>query len=788
MESNFRLFMSNYFNHSIVIILSLLMGVYAQSVAAVLDYNDAYVYYSFDEGSGATVADSSGNNRDGDITDAIWTSSGVVNSALQFDGTDDDVVIGTGSEFSDLCLNGCTFSAWIKMPTAKTTISPVMARYQAASNLFFRVVILGDRRLAAIIDDNGQLGNWCGELRSHNLVPLNKWTHIVARYDSINDTLSLFIDGVSNGSLQCSFDTIDEIAWQESETTYIGTYDEGNPNRGRFKGDIDEVAIFDRALSDSEVLELLTARSLVNPPVDQTYVSHGPLVGHTTSTSARVWARADQSAVYQIVYSQNADLSYSETSSAVNFTAATDFTGTVDINGLTPNTTYYYSVALNGYTKDLPPYSSFTTFPMEGSPVDFSFAFGSSSRDPLNGLLFTIFDAIAAKQPAFMLQQGDFVYADRISQSGPTSRGGPAFTLEGYRDKYREFYENTPAKNLLRDISMYTQWDDHEIVNNWNGKQSTALYANGSQASAEYQYAAMPDVGVDFDGDRRRYYSFSYGDVEFFILDNRSFRNISALPPTMLGAEQKQWLKDALSSSTAKIKIVSSSVYFNDFSTTGDDSWVGYTAERDEIFDYIGDNDISSVVLLSGDQHWSIMVRHDRSATGDDYIYEFGVSPLTAQLRTKTSSVDPSILWKYDGGRAFGLVMVDTSVSPATMLLEAYDENGDLISGSSFLLALPEPADPDGDGVPMDIDNCLQVANADQRDTNGDGYGNFCDGDLNGDGFVNSLDLGLFKAQILAVSPDPDMDINGDGFVNSQDIGLFRDLFFQSPGPSALAP
>jgi hypothetical protein len=94
--------------------------------------------------------------------------------------------------------------------------------------------------------------------------------------------------------------------------------------------------------------------------------------------------------------------------------------------------------------------------------------------------------------------------------------------------------------------------------------------------------------------------------------------------------------------------------------------------------------------------------------------------------------------------------------------------------------------DSDADGIPDTLDNCSAEANPDQLDTNGDGYGNVCDGDLNQDNFVNSLDLGLFKERFFTA--DPDADLNGDGFVNSLDLGLFKSMFFAPPGPSGVAP
>jgi len=83
-------------------------------------------------------------------------------------------------------------------------------------------------------------------------------------------------------------------------------------------------------------------------------------------------------------------------------------------------------------------------------------------------------------------------------------------------------------------------------------------------------------------------------------------------------------------------------------------------------------------------------------------------------------------------------------------------------------------------------DNCTTRANSDQRDTDGDGYGNTCDADLNNNGVVNAQDTVLFRARLGTA--DPDADFNGNGTVNAQDTVLFRSLLGAPPGPSALAP
>lgn len=93
-------------------------------------------------------------------------------------------------------------------------------------------------------------------------------------------------------------------------------------------------------------------------------------------------------------------------------------------------------------------------------------------------------------------------------------------------------------------------------------------------------------------------------------------------------------------------------------------------------------------------------------------------------------------------------------------------------------------ADEDGDkdGVPDQIDNCVILANPDQRDTDADGIGNLCDADLDNSGFVNSIDFSMFKQRLL--STDQDADLDGSGFVNSIDFSMFKKLLLKRPGPS----
>jgi FtsP/CotA-like multicopper oxidase with cupredoxin domain len=105
-----------------------------------------------------------------------------------------------------------------------------------------------------------------------------------------------------------------------------------------------------------------------------------------------------------------------------------------------------------------------------------------------------------------------------------------------------------------------------------------------------------------------------------------------------------------------------------------------------------------------------------------------------------------------------------------------------LASPGSLVTVLGTNAD--ADNVLDYRDNCLLVTNTNQRDTNGDGFGNMCDADLNNDGKVNLSDYSQFRSAFGKTVPDA--DFNGDGQVNLSDYSIFRSAFGKAPGPSGV--
>jgi arylsulfate sulfotransferase len=111
------------------------------------------------------------------------------------------------------------------------------------------------------------------------------------------------------------------------------------------------------------------------------------------------------------------------------------------------------------------------------------------------------------------------------------------------------------------------------------------------------------------------------------------------------------------------------------------------------------------------------------------------------------------------------------------------------------------PMDTDSDGIPDYQDNCVLKPNGalildaggnSQRDTDGDGYGNMCDGDLNNDGSTNTLDLNLYKLAHRTSPGDTnynaDADFNGDMVINTLDLNIYKGLHRKPPGLSCCTP
>lgn len=329
-------------------------------------------------------------------------------------------------------------------------------------------------------------------------------------------------------------------------------------------------------------------------------ITEGPLACAVSDTSALVWVRTDRSAAVRVEFSTDPKFSGPIGSSpTIQSQNAADETVTLDLGSpLTPATTYYYRVLLDDSVSTSS--YSFTTFPRAGSATRIRFAvmadLESMKEHPTTGA--PAYAAVAAAAPAFLLQIGDFDHRNPK-------------VLTAMRKMHRDCRGSGTqsgsdfAASIAPSIPVFHIWDNHD----YGGVDRT--FAGRFDAWRVFrEYWPTPPLPLPPDTTTRAggfWYTFTCGPAQFYVLDLRSQRSPAGHDPlTILGLDQKTWLKDALAASTATWKFVITSLSFNgtvkrNAPFTG--SWGAYSTERVELAQYIRQSRIQNVVFLSADLH-----------------------------------------------------------------------------------------------------------------------------------------------------------------------------------------
>ena len=424
---------------------------------------------------------------------------------------------------------------------------------------------------------------------------------------------------------------------------------------------------------------LLLALSISN----YSQVQLGPIVGAVTEISAEVLVKTystDQEVTVELFTQDavgNSIYSDSTKSLAENYNYVK-----ISINNLKPNTTYYYRAIVNGYPSRR--WNSFQTFPAE-KEYSFSFGFGSCQQSSWGIPEPEIFPLIANDTLRFFIQLGDWTYPDTTEKKYGYRFNEKKDLLEkSYKSKYNNNYPF--VSEVLSQMPVVYVYDDHDFAGN-NSDGSDPAKKNSIWAYKTFfpHYELKnPDNGI--------WQSFTFGDVEFFVLDMRAQRNPGNdafdkngkfSPPTghsilagydISGINQKEWFLNALKNSKAKWKVIVSSVLFNPayiktaeldslpddlwwFPSDAADKWAGYPEDINALLNTIIANNIKNVFVISGDTHSSFIDNGKNSL-----IPEIGASNLdvnNSMLDKKLNSLGISIWNKgsYDEeGHTYGRV------------------------------------------------------------------------------------------------------------------------------------
>ena len=189
--------------------------------------------WHFDEGAGSILHDSSGNGNDGMIYGATWTE-GISGGALSFDGVD-DYVEAFGS-WGGRDWNEATIEAWVKT-------SSITGDFQAI------VSSTGCNFFHLQLHSGGNIAFWNDAGITYFPIisqsPTGVWRHIAISVKSGNS--KLYVDGIEVGSVSMAFSNI-----TKATELHIGN---GHQNGRFFNGIIDEVRIYNRALTADEIRE-----------------------------------------------------------------------------------------------------------------------------------------------------------------------------------------------------------------------------------------------------------------------------------------------------------------------------------------------------------------------------------------------------------------------------------------------------------------------------------------------------------------------------------------------------
>ena len=499
------------------------------------------------------------------------------------------------------------------------------------------------------------------------------------------------------------------------------------------------------------------------------FITHGIASGDVTNQSAIIWSRANREAQLHVEYDTDPNFSHPKLTKNALANQTTDYTAHTKLEGLSPDTFYYYRLWFSSDT--ISPQSknasivsdnmtgSFRTAinPSASSNKDIKFIFAAD----LGGQMYcrqidkggySIFSKMQELSPDFFIANGDMIYAGyRCPSDGPDGWRNIQGNFSGISDpevnwtdinQVRDVYlkhwqynrEDPYLQRFLQNTSMYSQWDDQEVINDfgaswqyWNSFNTDREgYPNIVKAGREafFNYSPIDRNASDPD---RIYRSFNWGpDLDLLILDARSYRNPNSMADnpennkTMLGTEQLQWLKQKLLTSSATWKVISSDVPISvptgsNASILGRDGWAsgnetaittnsfsktGFERELQGLLKYLDYNNIKNIVFVTTDVHFPANIRYDIDANGDGdklIFHELISGPLSAirfgmpggvPIPKLDTTFNPKLLYEEGGILNFGYVKIQRTPEDNKVHLIAEVRSEDGLARPNSLLDL----------------------------------------------------------------------------------------------------
>lgn len=317
--------------------------------------------------------------------------------------------------------------------------------------------------------------------------------------------------------------------------------------------------------------------------------------------------------------------------------SAKDYTVKVDVEGLSPRTSYFYRFSVYseqiettfqskvGQTKTLP------------APYDLveraKLAVCSCSN--LSFGYFNAYGAIARQSDIdAVLHLGDYIYEYANGEYGDGSATGreqgdrETLTLDDYRTRYSLYHRDVDLQAAHQRHPFIVVWDDHETADNsWMDGAGNHNEGEGDwderEAAARQAYFEWMPIRENSTDASLIYRRFQFGQLmDLMMLDTRiNGRSEQAgiigderfdENRTLLGFDQEQWLYNQLSDSQmrgAKWRVLGQQVMMAQLGSNplafNMDQWDGYYANRTRLYSHIKENQIDNFIVLTGDIHSS---------------------------------------------------------------------------------------------------------------------------------------------------------------------------------------
>ncbi len=308
--------------------------------------------------------------------------------------------------------------------------------------------------------------------------------------------------------------------------------------------------------------------------------------------------------------------------------ASRDYTVKVDVQGLQPDTYYYYEFralqqnSIRGRTKTAPK-----------GPAD-SLRFAVVSCANFEAGFFNAYRSLHQRNDIdAVIHLGDYIYEYQTGCYAPNPNTNRDFqpsneivTLADYRTRYNGYKLDKDLMRLHQQFPWIVVWDDHESANDsWkhgasNHQPSEGPWAVRKNKAIQAYHEWLPIRPVKPNNQQRIFRKLQFGDLmELFMLDTRLYGReeqsgtsgptVTDSSRTILGKDQFNWLVNSMDTSDAQWKILGQQVMMAPLDVAGiafnEDQWDGYKPERQQLLDFVLANNIRNFAVLTGDIHTS---------------------------------------------------------------------------------------------------------------------------------------------------------------------------------------